>query len=305
MVAMKLAVAAMCFLALVAPELAAHVEGPASSAADAQLQLSNVMAASNRALMLAERHQKKAIKKAKKGFSQLLASESQALAGALASYGASLSAGAGALRQVTGSTRASLALLAQNATADSFVECARLSAKVNSAEQKADHLVRLRARVLHEGARRAMEPLEDASEQLSRKLGDLSEVTNKAQEVLTSAAAAVDKDQAQEAAKAALPVGHGAPANLLSLRHTLEEAVKNASDAQVAAADRQFSATLAQVAAKVSTDTTELKRQLEEAMESEVRKLRPEAVGAAAAPRSSERLRGVHPKAAGRKQKGH
>jgi len=273
-----------------------------AAAVDPQMQLSMVLAEVQQNLAVAEKHQHKALKKTKKAWSTLLSAKASLLATAIKQYGDVLTSAANGLKETAASTKLALEKVADNSNGTDWTviqQRAALGAKVAATESESARLTRKRDGQLADAVRRAKEPLEDSAGMLTRKLGDLSEVLDKANAVLDDAA------QAQpSAAMAAVSTKKEnttsvskARADLAALHNALD-ASKTAAKAQVLAAEKQFAATLKGVTADVSAETAKLKRELEEAERTEMQKLHPAKVNVGV--KAADHLR-VHAKVASKK----
>jgi len=176
-----------------APKAAAAARPAASAskekaAQSALPQLQAIMARAQSSLALAERHHEKAVQRARSSVGDLFQEQAKFMGVQVAEYASALDGAARELSAAINASRAELAAEEQAEAKNSSVgwggaameERARASAKADAALQELRHLERQKGRQVEEAKRHALEPLDDASQKLSRRVGDLSSFADEA-----------------------------------------------------------------------------------------------------------------------------
>lgn len=249
---------------------------------DPQQQFTMVLAETQQNLAVAEKHHRQAMKKTKKAWSKLLAAKASLLATAIKRYGDDLTVAANGWKQTTASTKLALEKSASNSSGVDWAgieKRAGLGAKVAAADSEIRRLARKKQSALHEAVRNAEEPLENSAGALTRKLGDLSAVLDKANTVLDDAGQAAGAS-AEVPAHNESSSASKARTDLAALEHALV-ASKTKAKAGVVAAEKEFVTTLKGVTTNVTAETAKLKRELEESEKWEMQKVRSKPVQAA------------------------
>lgn len=261
----------------VASPSAGHVSLAARDAVPQQL--GEMMAASQASLAQAEAYYEKAVQKTKEEFSQMLVAQAKLLSEDLSAYAEELSNATSGLEEVVNATRAGMAEVhpATNSN-DKFdfsadEQRSRLGAKADAAESESRHLRRKGPASVRQATAQVKEPLEDAAQQMSRKLGDLSPVVN-------DAVAVVEGIETKLTEENAGPTVHTVKNQTKALKHAslseLEQALsraRNSTASQTALADKKFAAALATASTRISAATAELKKALADSEKEEIRRV--------------------------------
>lgn len=236
-----------------------------SDAADpsaVQARLSSMMQASNVALSRAEAHHKRTVKKLRKQVATDFDEEAKALSGAIGSYAGELLQDEAVLQHTMDASKAAEAQIkaaaARTGAQDDWNSPltsaeAQLDAQISAAAQQLGRGQRARARGVAARTRGAEELVEDASEQLGLKLGDLSSVATDATQGLEARVAKATSDSKASAtagASAAVPSKPADAAAQVSALATSLTAARKAYVDGAKAADSKVDAFLA----KASTD---------------------------------------------------
>jgi len=168
-----------CFLlalALVAP--AAADEGPQDFGA-VQMQLGNVMRASQEALSNAEKHHEKIVNDVRDDVEQNFDDQAHAMADAVTEYEQELINAEAQLEMLVNVSKIGLADAAKAPGADdwegpNFMEKAKLGAELSAAERALKKMRRQRPNLVHQAQEQVEEPLGDEEQQLGMVVGDLS-----------------------------------------------------------------------------------------------------------------------------------
>jgi hypothetical protein len=166
------------------------------AAENALPQLQSIMARAQSSLARVEKHHEKTVQKARSTVGDLFQEQAKFMGVQVAKYASALDQAAQQLSAVINASRAELAVEEQAEAENSSVgwggtaveERARASAKVGAAFRELGHLERKKGRDVGEAMRHALEPIDDAAQQLSRRVGDLSSVSDEAKASLERAA---------------------------------------------------------------------------------------------------------------------
>lgn len=268
---------------------------PASKSEAMPQQLGMMMAQSQTSLAQAEAYYDKAVEKGKHGLADMLTTEAKILAAIIATYGDTLTEVAQGLDQAANSTKAEMAAIPQPEGFAVDEARASLGASVDAAKAEARRLGRKRATALRQAAEKATQTLEESAEQLGRKLGDVSVA-------LDDAKAIVESSETQESsvppavknASTSKKVSTGKHASLAELQQLLAAARKTTL-VQDAAADKRFTAALAQASASLSASTAKIEADLVKAEKEEIQRVHERKVDAAPAHhRRHHRKKAVH-----------
>lgn len=151
-------------------------------------QLQSIMAQAQSSLARAERHHEKAVKKARGAVSELFQEQAKFMGVQVAKYASALDQAAKELSMVINASKAELAAEEQAEAKNTSIgwggtameERARAGAKADAALRELRHIMRKKDRDVEEATRHAMEPLDDATQKLSRRVGDLSPLSDDA-----------------------------------------------------------------------------------------------------------------------------
>jgi len=159
-------------------------------------QLQSIMGRAQTSLARAEKHHEKAVQKARSTVGDLFQEQAKFMGVQVAEYASALEQATWQLSAVINASKAELAAEEQADAKNSSVgwggaameERARASAKADAALRELRHLERKRDRVVEDAKAHALEPLDDASQKLSRRMGDLSSFSDEAKASLEWAA---------------------------------------------------------------------------------------------------------------------
>jgi len=157
-------------------------------------KLTSMMGAAQQKLGVAQRHHKKVVKKIRKEAGAFLDQESKVYGKYLNDYSAELSKATAELQQAVDEAKAGIkkseaAPSNPNDWKDPSVEQrAKLGAQVAAAERTIKRSERRQARQLREGEERAEENMEDESQKLGMKLGDMTPLVDASKKTLEAAA---------------------------------------------------------------------------------------------------------------------
>jgi len=154
------------------------------------------MSQAQSSLARAEKHHEKAVKKARVAVGDLFQEQAKFMGAQVAKYASELDQAAQQLSAVVNASKAELTAEEQAEAKNSSVgwggkameERARTGAKVDAVFRELKHLERKRGRDVEEATRHALEPLDDATQMLSRRMGDLSSLSDDAKASLEWAA---------------------------------------------------------------------------------------------------------------------
>merc|ERR1712194_389080 len=154
---------------------------------DPQAQLGMILAATSNNLAKAEKQQKKAMKKAKKELKDMFTTKAKELSADVAQYDADLQASVDGLNSTVTSLRSAMAQVPQvpndpikwdNADFDKRVV---LTARLAALEQEANRFSRKRESDVSRATSQGKAVFDDVGDALSRKVGDLTSLAQKAQ----------------------------------------------------------------------------------------------------------------------------
>jgi len=237
-------------------------------------QLQSIMARAQSSLARAEKHHERAVQKARAAVGDLFQEQARLMGAEVARYAADLDQAARQLSAVINASKAELAAEEQAEAKNSSVgwggaameERARAGAKADAALRELRHLERKRGRDVEEATRRALEPLDDATLKLSRRVGDLSPVSDEA------------KASLEWAAKKG---GVGASImNMLNITKDAKgvekvlEAARNVTAQKIKSADAAFAAALANNTNITQAGVKKIEQGLVEAEKEEIKRVR-------------------------------
>jgi len=239
------------------------------------MELNRIMAASQLSLAKAEAHHEKVVKQSREKLNSLLHTQAGVLGGAIGQYAAVLDRAEAGLAQAANSTKNAMEKVHLRGSASSWggpdVEAkARLGAKVQAAEREARRLSRQQPRAVREAESEAESLLEDSTQPLSRKLGDLTEALDSAKTSLQSAETSA-KEAAATPDTAVKAAPNAKPANVTF--DVLEQqlaAAKNGTTISGASAKSQLDTVVKQVTKDVEKGVAGLQKELEDAQRSEI-----------------------------------
>jgi hypothetical protein len=244
------------------------------AAQNALPQLQSIMARASSSLARAEKHHEKAVQKARSKVSDLFQEQAKFMGAQVAEYASALDRAAEQLSAVINASKAELAAAEQAEAKDSRVgwggaameERARASAKADAALRELRHLERKKDRDVEEAKRHALEPLDDASEKLSRRVGDLSSFSDEAKASLEWAArkggvggSMLEKLNITRDAKGVVKV---------------LEAARNITAQKIKAADAVYASALANSTNITKADVDKIEQGLIEAEKEEIKRVR-------------------------------
>jgi len=246
------------------------------------LELRKMMAASASKLAQAEAHHEKVVKQARQTLGSLVSAQAEVLGEAIGKYDTELERVETSLAQVANSTDAAAAKVQLRGSSSSWggpdVEArARLGAKVQAAQRESRRLARQRPRAVQEAESDAEALFEDATQPLSRKVGDLSETLDAAKSSLASSQAkATDSaDSAGHPAVAAAPSGGKPAAN--ATFDVLEKQLATAKDSTVTSingAKSQLDAVVKRVRSDLEKGVAGIQKDLQDAQQQEIKDVR-------------------------------
>lgn len=244
------------------------------AAQNALPQLQAIMARAQTSLARAEQHHEKTVKKVRAQVDALFQQQAKVAGALVAKYAFELDEAARELSAVINASKAELA--AEQATEANSTnagwggapmeERARAGAKADAALGELHHIMRKRDGDVEEATRHALEPLEYAAQELSRKVGDLSQVSDSARASLESAA--------KEAVGAApLDVKFNVTKDAKAVEKEIE-AARNATAQKLKAADKELAEGLASSLNVTNAGVNALERTLTDAEKEEIKRVR-------------------------------
>jgi len=265
-----------------AAAVAAHANSTANlsmaakeaAAQNALPQLQSIMARASSSLARAEKHHEKAVGKARATVSNLFQAQAKLMGERVAKYAAELDQATQQLSAVINASKAELAAEEQAEAKNSSVgwggaameERARAGAKADAAFRELRHLVRKRDRDVEEATRRALEPLDDAAQRLSRRVGDLSSTSDEAKASLEWAAR-----------KGGVGASIMDKLNITKDPKGVEkvlEAARNITAQKIKSADAEFAAALAKNTNITQAGVEKIEQGLIEAEKEEIKRVR-------------------------------
>lgn len=260
-------------------------------------KLTSMMGAAQQKLGVAQRHHKKVVKKIRKEAGAFLDQESKVYGKYLNDYSTELSKATAELQQAVDEAKAGIkkseaAPSNPNDWKDPSVEQrAKLGAQVAAAERTIKRSERRQARQLREGEERAEENMEDESQKLGMKLGDMTPLVDASKKTLEAAA---EKTLPVLAASkvADVKTDKSAKVDLQGLEDKLAKASKSAQ-AKTADVNKKLDGFLTKTGKEVADKTKKIQGDLEKAQKEEIEKVLGRKTEAKAAPAKK-----VAPKAA-------
>jgi len=260
-----------------APPMAAkhHAVSAVERAEAMPAQLGELMATSQQSLSQAEALYDKAVQKGKANFSQLLTTEAKAMAASIRTYTDSLANASAKLELSVNATRVSAAAItAKEGVSFAQVErAATVSAKVESVASEARRMVRSRRSAQDQAVQEAVDQLEEAQSVLSRKLGDMSTMSEDAKSIVQAAGPDDEGLTSPAATVAPKPAAKSEAASIAVLNKNLGDA-KAAAKADTAAAEKQLKAALKKAGAELVAGASKIKAALDGAQKEEIARVK-------------------------------
>jgi len=283
MYAMAICSASLLAHAAQAPPKAAQHHAVLSAAERAEAmttQMGELMATSQQSLSQAEALYDKAVQKGKANFSQLLTTEAQAMAASIRTYTDSLANATAKLELSVNATRVSAAALTTKVGA-SFAEVenvATVSAKVESVASEARRMARTNRAAQDRAVQEAVDKFEEAQGMLSRKLGDISTMSEDARSIVQAAGPGDEGLSSSPAATVTpKPAAKSEAASLAVLNKNLVDA-KAVAKADTAAAEKQVKAALKKAGAELVAGASKIKAALDDAQKEELDRVKHQKV---------------------------
>jgi hypothetical protein len=254
------------------------------------------MAMTQMRLNQAEKDHERVVQDARGRTAQLLGREAKALGSAVARYSLELGHAVKDLELALNASRAALAAEVARESNTTWndpkeEEKVELGAEVEVAEREAAKLERQRDRKVKAAQERAQTMLEDSSDRLGLKLGDLSPVMDKVKQALKSEVAR----RVDAGASIGLPAGptksdgthksvNGTASKLVTAEDRLKAALSD-STSQTEAAQNILDAAMSSATRNVTSGVKEIEESLLDAQKEEIRRVR----GTSPAPKSQQR----------------
>mmetsp|Transcript_71450 Transcript_71450/g.209805 ORF Transcript_71450/g.209805 Transcript_71450/m.209805 type:complete len:360 (+) Transcript_71450:70-1149(+) len=159
--------------------------------ANVPAQLSQMMAQAQQTLAVAEKHHEKVVEKERGLYTDMLSKEASVMGKAILNYTQALDRGIAILQTAVNNSKAQLALKEPptEGFASALVQArARLSAETDSAEREVRRDQRKREHAFHQAVSDAGSAMEEGSQKLSRKTGDVSQLLDDSKASLESIA---------------------------------------------------------------------------------------------------------------------
>jgi len=278
---MKLAMAICSAIRLagaaqVTPSAAKHSAAADARAAAIMPNVGDLMAKTQTSLAQAEALYDKAVQGGKANFSQLLTAQAGAMAGSIRTYADSLSKASAKVELAVNTARAGVASNASKKFV-SFAQTegvATLSAKADSLASEARRMSRLQRSAQERVVAQAVQQLADTEDVLSRKLGDLSTMSEDAKAIVQAAGPGDESLPASKTVAAVpKPAITGQPASLAELSKNLA-AVKTAAKVDTTTAEKQIAAAMSQASAQLGAGANKIKAALEVAEKEEISRVK-------------------------------
>lgn len=239
-------------------------------------ELTSMMQAAQTSLAKAQHHHKKVIAKVRREVVHDFDDEANNAGRGLGSFAAQLEEAAQEIEHVVNVTKSGLSELeskAKNINSWEDPEMqkrASLNAQVGAAEQTVHKMRRHSARAVRAAEERAESSLEDSSEKLSMKLGDLSDEYQTAKNALESNVSAAQTNYTTSNGSSA-PKKVGQNASLDTLEKNLKETVKT-SQAAISFIEKRIDSFLDQVDKEVMAKQNKVEKTMQVAVEKELNK---------------------------------
>lgn len=248
--------------------------GNSHDAGSVMAKLQGMMGDAQQKLAVAQRHHKKVVKKIRNEAAAFLEQESNAYGKYLNDFSAELNQATADLQAAVDAAKAGLAK-AEAAPAnpndwkDPEVEQrAKLGAEISAAERNIKKAQRHASRAVREGEEQAEETLEDNSQKLGMKLGDMTPLVEKSKKTLESVAEKVVPVKAAVAKTDA----SSKKVDLKKLQDGLSKATKS-QQAKTADANKKLDGFLTKSAKEVETKAKKIGEDLEVAQKAEIEKV--------------------------------
>lgn len=240
-------------------------------------QLGMMMAQAQQSLAIAERHHEKAVQKARDKDTDMLSNQASVLGKIIQKFAGELDKSNDILQQAVNASRSVLAMEEppsvgfQSALVQSR---ARLSAETDAAQREIRRNTRKREHAVHEALNQADNALEEGSQKLSRKTGDLSQLIDDAKSSLEAIANSAPDSPANATAVAKAPAGKKADEALLkaSLAHLNDAKAK--SRKAVEAATKKATEDIAKADSEVAKEVAGITKDLSTAEKIEIQRVR-------------------------------
>lgn len=240
-------------------------------------QLGMMMAQAQQSLAIAERHHEKAVQKARDKDTDMLSNQASVLGKIIQNFAGELDKSNDILQQAVNASRSVLAMEEppsvgfQSALVQSR---ARLSAETDAAQREIRRNTRKREHAVHEALNQADNALEEGSQKLSRKTGDLSQLIDDAKSSLEAIANSAPDSPANATAVAKAPAGKKADEALLkaSLAHLNDAKAK--SRKAVEAATKKATEDIAKADSEVAKEVAGITKDLSTAEKIEIQRVR-------------------------------
>jgi len=239
-------------------------------------QLQGIMGAAQMKLGIAQRHHAKVVKKIRKEASAYFEQEADVYGKYLNSYNTELSKANEILQNAVDEANAGLKKAesipsSPNDWKDPAVEQrAKLTALISSAERTVKKNERRQSRQLREGEESAEEVLEDESQKLGMKLGDMTPVSDAAKKALE--AAAEKKVDTVSAKKVEAKTDKNAKVDFQKLQDNLSKASKDVQD-KTKDAGKKLDGFLSKTAKDVADKRAKIQGDLDSAQKQEIAKV--------------------------------
>jgi len=260
--------------AAMAPAKSAANVSKETAAQNGLAELQSIMGRAQASLAHVEKHHEKAVQKARATVGDLFQEQAKFMGVQVAKYASAVDQATRQLSAVINASKAELAAEEQAEAKNSSIgwggiamgERARAGAKVNAAFRELGHLERQKDRDVEEATRHASAPLDDAAQTLSRRVGDLSSVSDEAKASLEWAAR---KGVVGAAVMDKLSVTGGAK----GVEEVLA-AAQNITAQKIKSADVAFAAALANATNVTEVGAGKIKQGLIEAEKEEMKRVR-------------------------------
>jgi hypothetical protein len=178
-----------------------HAAKKAKDVSNVPAQLSQMMAQAQRTLAVAEKHHEKVVEKERGLYTDMLSKEAGVMGKAIFNYTSELDRSISILQAAVNNSKATLALKEPptEGFASALVQArARLSAETDSAEREVRRDQRKRDHAFHQAVSDAGSAMEEGSQKLSRKTGDVSQLLDDSKASLEAIAEGRVSDDAED-----------------------------------------------------------------------------------------------------------
>jgi len=260
--------------AAMAPAKSAANVSKETAAQNGLAELQSIMGRAQASLARVEKYHEKAVQKARATVGDLFQEQAKFMGVEVAKYASAVDQATRQLSSVINASKAELAAEEQAEAKNSSIgwggiamgERARAGAKVNAAFRELGHLERQKDRDVEEAMRHASAPLDDAAQTLSRRVGDLSSVSDEAKASLEWAAR-------KSVAGASIMDKLSVPRSAKGVEKFLA-ATQNITAQKIKSADVAFAAALANATNVTEVGAGKIKQGLIEAEKEEMKRVR-------------------------------